>query len=197
MSSINKKEDIINASIELFMDQGYDRPSMDTIAKTSNVSKRTLYKHFSNKRALLDEILIYLINKNNSQSFIDYESIPSFEEQVFTFIKNKTLQFTQSDSVKLAKIILSENLKESGFTKEKLDNIHRAESASMKWIQHAISKGHLPKTVEPLEQLTYLNKLIKGFFFFPTIFEEDFITTDEEIKFCTETFLNWVDKQSS
>jgi len=44
-----KRQQILDAAINLFMEQGYAATSMELIAKNADVSKQTVYSHFGNK----------------------------------------------------------------------------------------------------------------------------------------------------
>ena len=44
-----KRQQILDAAINLFTEQGFATTSMDLIAKNANVSKQTVYSHFGNK----------------------------------------------------------------------------------------------------------------------------------------------------
>jgi len=55
--SLAKRQQILDSASHLFMENGYDGVSMDSIAKTANVSKQTLYSHFGKK----DELFRYCI----------------------------------------------------------------------------------------------------------------------------------------
>jgi TetR/AcrR family transcriptional regulator of autoinduction and epiphytic fitness len=52
-----KREAIIQAAIAEFRANGFDITSMDKIAATAGVSKRTVYNHFPSKEELFAEIL--------------------------------------------------------------------------------------------------------------------------------------------
>ncbi|MEI8607723.1 TetR/AcrR family transcriptional regulator, partial [Enterovibrio sp. Hal110] len=52
-----KRQQILNAASELFCQQGYGI-SMDAIAQYANVSKQTVYAHFSNKDQLFETCII-------------------------------------------------------------------------------------------------------------------------------------------
>jgi AcrR family transcriptional regulator len=54
------KERIFDAAVELFSDQGYDRTSVRRIAAAVGVTEAAVYRHYSNKEAILDAILEYL-----------------------------------------------------------------------------------------------------------------------------------------
>jgi AcrR family transcriptional regulator len=53
--SIDRKDDIIRAAIDLFRSKGYDDISINDIARKSSISKATFYKHFSDKEELFYE----------------------------------------------------------------------------------------------------------------------------------------------
>ncbi len=53
-----KKQHIMDCAIELFAKYGYEQIGMDFIASEANVSKMTIYKHFSAKEKLFETVLI-------------------------------------------------------------------------------------------------------------------------------------------
>lgn len=197
MTVQNKKEDIIQASITIFVEEGYDRPTMDSIAKNAQVSKRTLYKHFSNKRALLEELILYLVSQNVKSTFVDFKSVPDFEGQVKNFIKQKLDHYLDPNGLKLSRIILAESFKEGGFIKDKIENILRTESSSLEWIDFAKSQSFIPSHLDSFEVLNYLNKQIRGMFFFPKLLENDFVYSDRDIELTAKTFIYWCNQQEA
>lgn len=55
--SIEKRNQILCSSAELFLSHGYSNTSMDLVAKHSGVSKQTVYSHFANKDALFVAVI--------------------------------------------------------------------------------------------------------------------------------------------
>ena len=55
---MNKKETIFNVALQLFSSQGFDNTSTSLIAKKAEVSEGLIFRHFTNKDGLLNEILI-------------------------------------------------------------------------------------------------------------------------------------------
>jgi TetR/AcrR family transcriptional regulator of autoinduction and epiphytic fitness len=55
--SQQKREDILNAALKTFKEQGVQATSMDQLAETANVSKRTVYNHFDSKETLVLSLL--------------------------------------------------------------------------------------------------------------------------------------------
>ncbi len=59
---MTKDDSFIEKVTELFAQNGAKTLTMDDIAKEFGISKKTLYKDYSNKEALLDEVLTYVLN---------------------------------------------------------------------------------------------------------------------------------------
>ncbi|WHX46965.1 TetR/AcrR family transcriptional regulator [Paenibacillus woosongensis] len=52
--SHNKREDILEAALELFAERGYDATTVPTIAQKANVGAGTIYRYFENKEVLVN-----------------------------------------------------------------------------------------------------------------------------------------------
>lgn len=53
----DKKENILQAALELFATNGYNAVSTSKIAKEAKVSEGLIFRHFQNKKSLVDAIL--------------------------------------------------------------------------------------------------------------------------------------------
>ncbi|EPF7654109.1 TetR/AcrR family transcriptional regulator, partial [Vibrio vulnificus] len=58
--SEEKREAILTAAKQAFLEFGVQNTSMDKLAALAGVSKRTVYNHFSSKEALVMELLSVL-----------------------------------------------------------------------------------------------------------------------------------------
>ncbi|WP_137045569.1 TetR/AcrR family transcriptional regulator [Pseudolabrys sp. FHR47] len=58
-----KVASILAAARELFIDQGFDAVSMDMVSRQANVSKATLYAHFTSKEALFTAVMVDEANR--------------------------------------------------------------------------------------------------------------------------------------
>ena len=56
------KNKILEKSQELFLNLGFKSVTMDEIANSLGISKKTLYKHYSNKTQLVEEVTDYLFD---------------------------------------------------------------------------------------------------------------------------------------
>ena len=53
----NTKQEILEASLDLFSTQGYEATSVSRIAETVGIRKASLYSHFASKQAILDALM--------------------------------------------------------------------------------------------------------------------------------------------
>ena len=104
---MDKKEAVINTARDLFQKYGYKKVSMDDIAKTSGVTKKTIYTYFKDK----DSMFLYFIEeelqkmkrkiekKNNSDlPFIEVVATNLYDMLIFR--KNSMLISTISKEIK-------------------------------------------------------------------------------------------------
>lgn len=93
--SPQKRIDILKAARDLFLAEGYHRSSVDAVAAKANVSKRTIYDYYGNKRALFiavidkaRELFMNAIQHAIDQNLIDVKDLEqaliSFSEQIVT-----------------------------------------------------------------------------------------------------------------
>lgn len=54
--SNNKRDDILNAALELFAERGYDGTTVPMIAEQAKVGAGTIYRYFENKEALVNSL---------------------------------------------------------------------------------------------------------------------------------------------
>ncbi|MDO6406559.1 TetR/AcrR family transcriptional regulator [Pantoea phytobeneficialis] len=52
-----KRKEILDAASSVFLEQGYERASMDGVAKTAGCSKATLYNYFNSKESLFEAVV--------------------------------------------------------------------------------------------------------------------------------------------
>ena len=64
-------EKVIHAALALFGERGIDATSMDAIARSSGVSKATIYNHWKDKEALLMEVMLYVNGLDREPEDVD------------------------------------------------------------------------------------------------------------------------------
>lgn len=86
------KERVINACQELILDYGYRSFSMDQLANKAGVSKRTLYRHFASRDAVIEATLDSFMQSmaEFADHLIQYEKDPmALIKAMFTAITTK------------------------------------------------------------------------------------------------------------
>lgn len=172
MAQENKKTEIIESAITIFSSEGFDHPTMEYIANKASVSKRTLYKHFSSKNDLLQEIIPYLINKTNDSIATVQLKGKTPRDQLVEIIRCKLETIFEPDNLKLARILIGEMLKEQNSISSTLDNVFKNESFIHDWIINHQEKGIIRKDKEVFDLILRLNDLIHGLVLFPLILRE-------------------------
>jgi AcrR family transcriptional regulator len=69
--STEAHDKVLRAALDLFAERGIDATSMDAIAQVSGVSKATIYNHWSDKDALLMEVMELIHGLNREMEEID------------------------------------------------------------------------------------------------------------------------------
>lgn len=60
------RETILESAAKLFYKHGYKATGVDAIAKDAGITKATLYHHFTNKNALIEQVLLHLSDYHKS-----------------------------------------------------------------------------------------------------------------------------------
>lgn len=88
---------IITASNELFLEHGLKSITMDEIAETVGMSKRTIYENFENKHALISACIDYLHERKMESENDMIKSSENIIEELFLMLKNaKVMQKRES-----------------------------------------------------------------------------------------------------
>ncbi len=104
----NKREDILNATFDLVQNYGLNELTTAKIARASGTAETIIYRHFSNKHAILSELLQRTcVGFQKSTSSIVAESISPFEkiEKLIAF----HLEFIQQTRG-ISRILFSEQI---------------------------------------------------------------------------------------
>ncbi|TYS70399.1 TetR/AcrR family transcriptional regulator [Sutcliffiella horikoshii] len=84
-----KKQDILEAALTLFMEYGVQKVSISEIAQKANVSQVTIYNYFESKHKLTSDVFGYYINKTSDDfEKLIHSDIP-FPEKIKQIIFNK------------------------------------------------------------------------------------------------------------
>ncbi|MGB6194632.1 MAG: TetR/AcrR family transcriptional regulator [Terracidiphilus sp.] len=62
---------VLRAALDLFIERGIEGTSMDAIAQASGVSKATIYNHWTDKEALLMEVMVLINGLDRGEEEVD------------------------------------------------------------------------------------------------------------------------------
>lgn len=100
---------ILHAAKTVFLQQGYAQASMDTIALTANVSKRTIYDHFKTKKALFEVILQIHWTKMAEVEAQQLEQELNIRQFLKRFAKTFLHFIYQPDTIALFRLLIAES----------------------------------------------------------------------------------------
>jgi TetR/AcrR family transcriptional regulator, regulator of autoinduction and epiphytic fitness len=161
-----KRKAIIKAATSEFHRNGYEATSMDRISKTANVSKRTVYNHFSNKQALFDAILDKLLHIVFKKELPAYDANLPLKEQLYKILCQEVNLFVSEELMSLARVVTSELIRTPSTANTFWEDIHRKKTATFFWMQDAIDDERL--SIKSIEVATrQLGGMIKEFVFWP------------------------------
>ena len=93
----NTKQEILNASLNLFSVQGFEATSISQIADAVGIRKASLYSHFENKQAILDTLVKEVLEQYAAHSIFalaDWEN-PAFTKNYQHMTSDETVKMIQ------------------------------------------------------------------------------------------------------
>lgn len=108
---MNKKEEIIYATLELAAEYGLKSLSMSQIAEKVGIKKPSLYNHFESKEALIKEMYELIREKskeNISVNSFDFIKDKSAEDILMAAVLNYKKMVSDENLIRFYKVIYSE-----------------------------------------------------------------------------------------
>ncbi|WP_025126928.1 TetR/AcrR family transcriptional regulator [Pseudomonas sp. PH1b] len=163
-----KRHAIIQAAINEFRSSGFEVTSMDKIAATAGVSKRTVYNHFPSKEELFAEILHKLWASISAQPDIVYRSDLPLREQLGKVLGAKLQLLADDNFLDLARVAIAAAIHSPERAQNMVARLGEREEGLILWIRAAQADGRL-KPVDPEFAAQQMHGLLKGFAFWPQI----------------------------
>ncbi|BBP57752.1 TetR/AcrR family transcriptional regulator [Pseudomonas sp. St316] len=175
-----KREAILQAAIAEFRSSGFEITSMDRIAATAGVSKRTVYNHFPSKEALFAEILNRLWNSITAEQDTAYSSEKPLREQLQALLQAKLHLLAGENFLDLARIAIAATIHSPERAQDMVARMGEREEGLTVWIRQAQADGRL-KPAEPAFAAQQMHGLLKTFAFWPQIsMGQPSLTADEQ-----------------
>jgi TetR/AcrR family transcriptional regulator of autoinduction and epiphytic fitness len=163
-----KREAIVQAAITEFHANGFDITSMDKIAATAGVSKRTVYNHFPSKEELFAEILQRLWANVTAQQDNGYRADLPLREQLGQLLHSKLQLMGDKNFLDLARVAIAATIHSPERVQDMVVRIGEREEGLTTWIRAAQADGRL-KPVNPGFAAQQVQGMLKVFAFWPQI----------------------------
>ena len=163
-----KRETILEAAVQVFIEEGFDNASMDRIAERANASKRTVYNHFSSKDALFHTVIAKFIGEQQALKQITFDPARSLEDQLSDFADAVLFMVNTPTHLGLSRIL------NAMFTREpEKATAARAEFAPLedeleRWIRDAAAAGRL-EVPDPALATKVFYGMIEGTLSYPAL----------------------------
>jgi AcrR family transcriptional regulator len=153
---IEKRQQILDAAINLFADSGFHATSISSIAKEAGVSKGLMYNYFESKEALLyaitDEITTDIMDMMNPDhdDEITTQEMKDFFTLLFDSLKEKTGHWKLYYQITMQKDVLNYLINQQQNEKSIRNN-------------HLIYKYFAERFENPQVEMMLFSSLFKGF----------------------------------
>ena len=164
-----KRADILSAAVAEFRSFGFAATSMDRIAATAGVSKRTVYNHFASKDELFTAILWQLWEASQAVEAVAYAPAQPLREQLLRFIRQKMRLMSDASFIDLSRVAIAELVHAPERARAMMDKLAEKEEGLATWIRAAQADGRLRADVTPAEAAHQLQGMLKAFAFWPQV----------------------------
>lgn len=163
-----KRAAILAAAVAEFRVAGYDATSMDRIAASAGVSKRTVYNHFPSKDALFLQILGEMMARGGDAMDLAYRADAPVRGQLLELARRKLRLLHDPDFADLARIAIVAGLHHPELAREMIARLDQREAGLAVWIRAAAADGRL-RAPDPAFAAQQLESLLKGAAFWPQL----------------------------
>lgn len=163
-----KREDILKAALREFDARGFRETSMDRIAETAKVSKRTVYNHFASKEALFEAIADELSRRVQVVTGHPYDPDRPIDEQLRGIGEHMMDMLAAPSFISLARVTLAEMLRSPDLARKTYELFRERQSGLAVWLSAASAAGRL-RVADPVWAADQYFGLIKSFAFWPQI----------------------------
>jgi TetR/AcrR family transcriptional regulator of autoinduction and epiphytic fitness len=163
-----KRAAILEAAVAEFRESGYEATSMDRIAASAGVSKRTVYNHFPSKEVLFTRILEQMWERGADGLDMPYRTDRPLRAQLLELVEQKMRLLHDPSFTDLARVAIAAGVHNPDLARELIARMGIREEGLTAWVRAAAADGRL-KAPDPVFASMQLQSLVKGFAFWPQI----------------------------
>lgn len=164
-----KRAVIIEGAIDVFIDMGYELASMDKIAETAGVSKRTVYNHFGNKQNLFQEIVSDFLAQRQNLKTITYSAEKSMEEQLLEFANAEIFLIDSPRRLGLSRFLTGVFLRDIDYARNTVSKYPPVYDMLLEWLKDA-KKDNRIKTENMVLTARIFYAMVEGAITYPALF---------------------------
>ena len=164
-----KRATILDGAIDIFISMGYELASMDKIAETSGVSKRTIYNHFGSKENLFQAIVADFLAQRQSLKTITYNPEISLEEQLLAFANAEIFLINSPKRLEISRFLTMVFLKDINYARETVAKYPPNYNLLLEWLKQAEKNGKI-KADNLLLAARVFYALVEGAITYPSTF---------------------------
>ena len=163
-----KRQAIDDAAIAEIRASGFESTSMDKIAATAGVSKRTVYNHFPSKDELFAQILHQLWSRTSALTETPYQPDLPLRQQLLDILWKKMELLQDGYFLDLARVAIAEAIHSPERGQEMVARLSSKEEAATLWLRAAQADGKL-RDADPVLASHMLQGQLKAFAFWPQV----------------------------
>ncbi|WP_372382751.1 TetR/AcrR family transcriptional regulator [Xanthomonas sp. NCPPB 1068] len=163
-----KRHAILEAAGVEFRQHGFEATSMDRVAASAGVSKRTVYNHFPSKDVLFGEILRGLWQRSAEAVSLAYRPDQALRTQLTQLLQQKLRLLDDAAFIDLSRVAIAEGIHSPERARALLAQLGSKEEGTTTWLRAALADGRLA-AVDPDFASQQLQALVKGFAFWPQL----------------------------
>ena len=154
-TKLSKKDLILSSAIQIFCDNGFDRTTINEVAKKAGIGKSTVYEYFKSKDELFIECIRAMIKHYNNGFNDILDKDISFKEKLYAILEHTENLFLQA-AIGLS--MLHKNPPKEIFDMQDIINSERTyiNSCLQKSILKAMENGELRSDISVQVLSTYI-----------------------------------------
>ena len=163
-----KRDAIIQAAKQAFQQYGVNGTSMDKLAELANVSKRTVYNHFSAKEELVMHLIKELWHKTMAGITLSYDAGVPLHDQLEDLLLAEIELLTGEENLELARVAFGYFFYNPDKLKDEVAQLRAQKTVLSRWLESARADGRLDydDLDHVIKELSYL---LEGHCFWPQL----------------------------
>jgi TetR/AcrR family transcriptional regulator of autoinduction and epiphytic fitness len=164
-----KRAIILDGAVDVFIEMGYELASMDKIAETANVSKRTVYNHFGSKENLFQAVVNDFLTQRQNLKTIKYNPDQPLEEQLLAFANAEIFLIDTPRRLGLSRFLTAVFLQDPEYARSTVAKYPPVYDMMLDWLKDAEKAGTI-KAESLIMAARMFYGLVEGAVTYPSLF---------------------------